>query len=151
MSDIVSFRGIWTGVVQSTFVSETGEKLVRVYFVKNAFKRQPAELVDPAMLKPCTQEELDAEITHYQAALTVALEALLMVSARTYLDARQAQELDHTDPDLNWARTEAHDQFLAALDAAGIPYTDREHGARIALDLVRDSVQKVTRDDLFDT
>ena len=147
MSDIVSFRGIWTGVVLDEFTSETGEKLSRVYFVKNAFKRQPAELVDPAMLKPCTQEELDAEITHYQAALTVALEALLMVSARTYLDARQAQELDHTDPDLNWARTEAHDQFLAALDAAGIPYTDREHGARIAFSLLEGDGGRSEKDD----
>ena len=76
MNRLVSFRGIWTGVVQSTFVSETGEKLVRVYFVKNAFKRQPAELVDPAMLKPCAQEDIDAEIAHFQAALEASLEVL---------------------------------------------------------------------------
>jgi len=52
--------------------------------------------------------------------------------AHEYLDARRAQELDHTDEALNWARTEAHDQFMLALDAADISYQDREHAAEIA-------------------
>ena len=52
--------------------------------------------------------------------------------AHAYLDARRAQELDHTDEALNWRRTEAHDQFMLALDAAGIGYKDREHAAEIA-------------------
>ena len=56
----------------------------------------------------------------------------LVPLAHAYLDARRAQELDHTDPDLNWRRIEAHDQFMLALDAAGIGYEDRMHAAEIA-------------------
>ena len=52
--------------------------------------------------------------------------------AHEYLDARRAQELNHTDEALDWARTEAHDRFMLALDAHGIGYRDREHAAEIA-------------------
>ena len=56
----------------------------------------------------------------------------LVPLAHAYLDARRAQELDHTDEALNWQRTEAHDQFMLALDAVSIGYRDREHAAEIA-------------------
>jgi hypothetical protein len=52
--------------------------------------------------------------------------------AKAYVRARKAQELDHTDPALNDARTEAHDAFMMQLDIEGIPYTDREDAAQIA-------------------
>ena len=56
----------------------------------------------------------------------------LVPLAHAYLDARRTQRLYHTDEALNWRRTEAHDQFMLALDAAGIGYKDREHAAEIA-------------------
>ncbi|MBN2007087.1 MAG: hypothetical protein JXA21_27295 [Anaerolineae bacterium] len=56
--------------------------------------------------------------------------------AQYYLDRRQAQELDHTDPALNDARTEAHDALMMQMDIEGIQYTSREHAAQLARDIV---------------
>jgi hypothetical protein len=52
--------------------------------------------------------------------------------AQTYIIARRAQQLDHTDPELDYARTEAHDSFMIQLDIENIYYEDRQHAARIA-------------------
>ena len=56
--------------------------------------------------------------------------------AQAYIKARDLQELDHTNPDLDHARTEAHDAFMMQLDIEGILYKDREHAAQIALAIV---------------
>jgi hypothetical protein len=56
--------------------------------------------------------------------------------ARVYIRARKAQQLDHTDPALDYARTDAHDAFMMQLDIEGIEYRDREHAARIAQAIV---------------
>ena len=56
--------------------------------------------------------------------------------ARVYVTARKLQELDYTDPDLDHARTEAHDAFMMQLDIEGVSYRDREHAAQIALAIV---------------
>jgi hypothetical protein len=56
--------------------------------------------------------------------------------AEIYIRARTAQEFDHTDPDLEHARTEAHESFMIQLDIEHIYYEDREHAARIAQDIV---------------
>jgi hypothetical protein len=56
--------------------------------------------------------------------------------ARAYLVAQRAQERDHTDPVLDWQRSEAHDALMAGLDAAGVVYRNREHAARIAGEIV---------------
>jgi hypothetical protein len=60
----------------------------------------------------------------------------LMRRAKRYLAARKAQELDHTDPVLDDARTEAHDALMMQMDIEGVEYTDREHAARIAYAIV---------------
>ena len=57
---------------------------------------------------------------------------MLLQLATKYLAARKAQERDHTDAALNYARTEAHDAFIFQLNVEGIPYEDREHTVRIA-------------------
>ena len=56
--------------------------------------------------------------------------------ARVYTRARKAQQLDHTDPALDYARTEAHDDLMMQLDIEGIEYQDREHAARIVQAIV---------------
>jgi hypothetical protein len=56
--------------------------------------------------------------------------------AEIYIRARRAQELDHTDPELDYARTEAHDSFMIQLDIENIYYEDRQHAARIAQAIV---------------
>jgi hypothetical protein len=56
--------------------------------------------------------------------------------AKIYIKACRAQELDHTDPELDHARTEAHDSFMIQLDIENIHYEDRQHAARIAQALV---------------
>lgn len=56
--------------------------------------------------------------------------------ARAYIKAKCAQELDHTDPDLNAKRTEIHDAFIMQLDIDGSKYETREDATRIALDVV---------------
>jgi hypothetical protein len=56
--------------------------------------------------------------------------------AEIYIRARMAQELDHTDPDLEHARIEAHESFMIQLDIEHIYYRDREHAAQIAQDIV---------------
>ena len=56
--------------------------------------------------------------------------------ARVYIRARKAQQLDHTDSALDYARTEAHDAFMMQLDIEGIKYQDREHAAQIARAIV---------------
>jgi hypothetical protein len=60
----------------------------------------------------------------------------LIRRARAYVKARQAQKLDHTDPDLDDARTEAHDAFMMQLDIEGVSYQDRESAAQIAQAIV---------------
>ncbi len=56
--------------------------------------------------------------------------------AKRYLAARKAQELDHTDPILDDARTEAHDALMMQMDIEDVEYTDREHAAQIAYAIV---------------
>ena len=63
--------------------------------------------------------------------------------AQRYVKARELQELDHTDPNLDHARTEAHDAFMMQLDIESIPYKDREHAAQIALAIVNDAEEKL--------
>ncbi len=60
----------------------------------------------------------------------------LMRRAKRYLAARKAQELDHTDPILNDARTKAHDALMIQMDIEEVEYTDREHAAQIAYAIV---------------
>jgi len=63
--------------------------------------------------------------------------------ARVYVTARKLQELDYADPDLDHARTEAHDAFMMQLDIEGVSYRDREHAAQIALAIVNGEEDKL--------
>ena len=56
--------------------------------------------------------------------------------AKDYLEKREAQELDHTDPDLNYYRSEAHESLMMQMRIDGIEFEDREHAAQIAMDIV---------------
>ena len=58
--------------------------------------------------------------------------------ANAYVEARRAQQLDHTDPTLDDARTEAHDALMMQLDIEGVHYGDREDAARIAMEMIGD-------------
>jgi len=60
----------------------------------------------------------------------------LMQRAKHYLAARKTQELDHTDPILDDARTETHDALMMQMDIEEVEYTDREHAAQIAYAIV---------------
>jgi len=68
----------------------------------------------------------------------------LVKLARAYLQAKRVQELDHTDPVLDWQRSEAHEAFMIGLDVAGVAYRDREHATEIAVAL--EEVQSLARD-----
>jgi len=56
--------------------------------------------------------------------------------AKKYLRAKRAQERDHTNKELNYARTEAHDAFIFQLDIKGIAYESRDHTIEIAQAIV---------------
>jgi hypothetical protein len=56
--------------------------------------------------------------------------------ARDYLEKGEAQELDHTDPALDYARTEAHESLMMQMRIDGILFADREHAAEIARAIV---------------
>lgn len=60
----------------------------------------------------------------------------LMHRAKDYLEKREAQELDHTDPALDYARTEAHESLMMQLRIEGIPFADREYAAELARAIV---------------
>jgi hypothetical protein len=60
----------------------------------------------------------------------------LKALAREYWRVRRLQEQDHTDPALDWQRTEAHDRLLLQMDREGIAYSDREEAAQIAREIV---------------
>ncbi len=70
----------------------------------------------------------------------------LMRRAKRYLAARKAQELDHTDPILNDARTEAHDALMMQMDIEGVEYTDREHAAQVAYAIVAGESMTLSRE-----
>ena len=71
----------------------------------------------------------------WQAMATQKLKAL----ARAYLEAREAQEREHTDPTLNHQRTEAHDALMLQMDRESIPYASREEAAEIAQQIVHEN------------
>ncbi len=61
---------------------------------------------------------------------------IIGASLRTYLSSRQAQQRDHTDAALCYARTEAHDELLWTLRMRGIAFEGREDGVRVAVGMV---------------
>jgi hypothetical protein len=63
--------------------------------------------------------------------------------AQVYVKARKLQELDYTNPDLDHARTEAHDAFMMQLDIEGVSYRDREHAAQVALAIAKGEEEKL--------
>jgi hypothetical protein len=73
----------------------------------------------------------------------------LKCRAKDYLEKREAQELDHTDPDLNYARSEAHESLMMQMRIDGISFSDREHAAEIARAIVSGcSLSEVTDQDI---
>ena len=60
----------------------------------------------------------------------------LMRRAKDYLEKRAAQEMDHTDPALDYHRTEAHESLMMQMRIEGIEFEDREHAAEIARAIV---------------
>jgi hypothetical protein len=68
--------GRWHGILQDVFVSPvTGKTLVQIYFVKNAYKQQQAEIVPVIdILRRSTPEELGHEVEHFETMLRSTLE-----------------------------------------------------------------------------
>ena len=69
--------GVWHGILKDIYVSPvTGDMLVKIYFAKNVFKRQGAEILPATMMEPSTWKALDRQVKHYQRQLVITLEAL---------------------------------------------------------------------------
>ena len=68
----------WHGVLQDIFVSPfTGKVLVKIYFAKNVFKRQAAEIAPLSeQLVASTWKDLYEQVAHYEAQQAVALAGL---------------------------------------------------------------------------
>lgn len=63
--------------------------------------------------------------------------------AEAYWRAREAQERDHTDQSLDFARTEAHDALLLQMRAEGFSFADREDAAQVARQILEGSYQRL--------
>jgi len=64
IGDIVSFRGIWNGVVLDYFKSEeTDKEIIHILFVKNIYKQQKYDVLEyeDGMLSPSTLEKMQQE------------------------------------------------------------------------------------------
>ncbi len=72
-SDLVSLGGVYTGIVLNVYYAATGEWVVKVFLVKNAFQRGAAELHTSGNvmgeIRLATREEVMKEIAHFQRKL----------------------------------------------------------------------------------
>lgn len=60
----------------------------------------------------------------------------LLEIAKKYWEIRHAQEIDHTNAELDLRCSEAHSELVWQLHAEGIEFKDREDAARIALEVI---------------
>ena len=77
--DYVSLGGVFSGITQEVYTSENGEKIAKIFLVKNAFQRGSSELHNlssPLLgdIQPATKEDLMREISMRQSALEKSLE-----------------------------------------------------------------------------
>lgn len=77
--DYVSLGGIFSGITQEVYTSESGERIAKIFLVKNAFQRGSSELHNlssPLLgdIQPATKEDLLREIAMRQEALKKDLE-----------------------------------------------------------------------------
>ena len=77
--DYISLGGVFSGIAQEIYISESGDRIAKIFLVKNAFQRGTAELHNlssPLLgdLQPATKEELQREIVMRQASLKKDLE-----------------------------------------------------------------------------
>ena len=77
--DYVSLGGVFSGITQEVYTSESGERIAKIFLVKNAFQRGSSELHNlssPLLgdIQPATKEDLLREIAMRQAALEKSLE-----------------------------------------------------------------------------
>lgn len=65
--ELVSYRGIWHGIILDVFKSEYSNTiLLRIRFVKNVYKRQMYDVIeyDPDALTPTTLEKIKEQIEY---------------------------------------------------------------------------------------
>jgi len=77
--DYISLGGVFSGIVQEIYISESGDRIAKIFLVKNAFQRGSAELHNlssPLLgdLRPVTKDDLLREISVRQEALEKDLE-----------------------------------------------------------------------------
>ena len=77
--DYVSLGGVFSGITQEVYISESGERIAKIFLVKNAFQRGSSELHNlssPLLgdIQPATKEDLLREIAMRQAALKKSLQ-----------------------------------------------------------------------------
>jgi hypothetical protein len=72
--DYISLGGVFSGIAQEIYISESGDRIAKIFLVKNAFQRGSAELHNlssPLLgdLRPATKDELLKEIAMRRDAL----------------------------------------------------------------------------------
>ena len=77
--DYISLGGVFSGIAQEIYISESGDRIAKIFLVKNAFQRGSAELHNlssPLLgdLRPATKDELLREIAMRQTSLEKDLE-----------------------------------------------------------------------------
>lgn len=79
--DFISLGGVFFGKCENTYTAENGEKIVKIFLVKNAFQRGSSELHElssPLMgdIKKAKLDDVLREVTMRKAALFEKLEHL---------------------------------------------------------------------------
>ena len=81
VGDFISLGGVFFGKCENVYTAENGEKIVKVFLVKNAFQRGASELHElssPLMgdIRKAKLDDLLREVTMRKAALFGKLERL---------------------------------------------------------------------------
>ncbi len=95
--DYISLGGVFSGIAQDIYISESGDKIAKIFLVKNAFQRGSAELHNLSSsllgdLRPATKDELLREIAMRQAALEKNLEKFNVQEYQQYKRVSRVNE-----------------------------------------------------------
>ena len=77
--ELVSFRGIWHGVILDAFTSSyTNKTILHILFVKNIYKRQHYDVIEyeSGAIVPTTIEKIKEQIDYYESIKTKQLDVL---------------------------------------------------------------------------
>ena len=95
--DYISLGGVFSGIAQDIYISESGDKIAKIFLVKNAFQRGSAELHNLSSsllgdLRPATKDELLREIAMRQVALEKNLEKFNVQEYQQYKRVSRVNE-----------------------------------------------------------